>query len=101
MNDKIRQLRETRGDALAEAQRVIDGARGEDRDLNDVERRSFDAQRELADRITDRLEELEGEEQRWANTDRAFRRAGVDEHDVRLGVAARTESAATPASVRR
>ena len=35
-------LRETRGTALAECQRLLDGARAEDRDLTDTERAAFD-----------------------------------------------------------
>src|SRR5689334_3448659 len=70
-------LRETRGSALAECQRLLDGARAEDRDLNDAERAQFDENRVLADQVTERLAEIEERNAAAERSHRMFDHAGI------------------------
>jgi HK97 family phage major capsid protein len=83
MTEMIERLRETRGDALAECQRLVDGAKAESRDLSDAERKIFDDQMELADQVGERLADLEERNEQAARADRAFRGAGLNENQVR------------------
>jgi hypothetical protein len=77
----IERVRETRGTALAECQRLLDGARAEDRDLNDAERRQFEENRELADQASERLDEIAERHEATERSNRAFDIAGIRHGD--------------------
>ena len=74
---QIEMLRETRGTALAECQRLVDGARAEDRDLNDAERRVFEEHRQLAQDVTERLEDIDERDKAAERSGRMFDMVGI------------------------
>lgn len=80
--NKIDQLRETRGTSYAEAQRIMDGARAEGRDLTESEAAAVDRYTGEVEQIDQRIADLEGEEQRADNSHRAFRAAGFRENEL-------------------
>jgi HK97 family phage major capsid protein len=77
MSNLIERLKENRGDAVAECQRLLDGAKAEDRDLTDPERRIFDDHEETVRIISERLEDLADREAAAARSAKVFSNAGL------------------------
>src|SRR3954452_8810480 len=90
MSELTDRLKENRGDAIAECQRLLDGAKAEDRDLTEPERRIFDDHEETARLITERLEDITERNAAAERSGRMFDtlgipQAGAPERDYRGG----------------
>lgn len=81
----IENLRETRGSALAECQRLLDGAQAESRDLTNAERQIYDDQMDVATQCGDRIDQLTEMNAAADRSAAAFKRAGIDQNDARTG----------------